>query len=537
MTIPPVDPARIAVQIDPDGAFADVRGSGVRVHLVETGSGGLRVEVGAVAAVSRVRLRWAAAIPEDCLVLGDAWERSYGELEWRGVRAERILPWTALAHHPRTGRTDGWGVEVRGASFAFWQVDRRGVTLTLDLRSGGAAVVPGDRVLTAAIVHVVSGSGGAFAAQRSLLRRLCPQPLTTGGPLVGANNWYYAYGRDFGLAAVVRDARTIADLVGDHAVRPFGVVDDGWSSAGTADGLAASPGPWRAGRPDRFPDMAEAAEAVRAEGVRPGVWFRPLLTREEPIEGVRAGRDGALALDPSSPAVLELVAEDTARLSAWGFELIKHDFSTYDLLGSWGPDFGAAPGSGPALHDPSVTTAEALVRFYATVRAAAGEALVLGCNIVGHLAAGLVHAQRVGDDTSGLHWDRTRRVGVNALAFRLAQHDAFFTLDADCVPSTTATDWALNRRFLDLIARSGTALFVSVDPATRTDAVDADLAQALRLALDGGTPGGVAPLDWLHSPTPSRWSAGDDVLEYDWVGPDGADAFEPFLAGSPDPAL
>ena len=177
------------------------------------------------------------------------------------------------------------------------------------------------------------------------------------------------------------------------------------------------------------------------------------------------------------------------------------------------------------------------MRFYATVRAAAGDAMVLGCNVVGHLAAGLVHAQRVGDDTSGLDWDRTRRVGVNALAFRLAQHDAFFTLDADCVPSTTGTDWALNRRFLDLIARSGTALFVSVDPATRTDAVDADLAAALRLALDGGTPGGVAPLDWLHSPTPSRWSAGEDVLEYDWLGPDGADAFEPFVSASPDPAV
>ncbi|MEV6498748.1 hypothetical protein [Streptomyces prunicolor] len=31
--------------------------------------------------------------------------------------------------------------------------------------------------------------------------------------------------------------------------------------------------------------------------------------------------------------------------------------------------------------------------------------------------------------------------------------------------------------------------------AARTDRTDADLAAAVRLALDGGTPGGVEPLD------------------------------------------
>ncbi|MGA7147980.1 MAG: hypothetical protein WBX17_05775 [Microbacterium sp.] len=344
---------------------------------------------------------------------------------------------------------------------------------------------------------------------------------------MGANNWYYAYGRDFGLDAVVRDARMVSDLVGSHTVRPFGVIDDGWSAEGTADGLGASPGPWDRGRTVEFPDMAEAASAIREQGVRPGIWFRPLLTRDRMTEGARGPRDGAIALDPSSPAVLELVGRDFARLSGWGYELIKHDFSTYDLLGQWGPDFGASPGSGPALYDPSLTTAEALVQFYETALAAAGDAVILGCNVVGHLAAGLVHAQRTGDDTSGLYWDRTRRIGVNTLAFRLAQHDAFFTVDADCVPSTPLTDWSLNRQFLDLIARSGTALFVSVDPTTRTPAVDDDLSTALRLALDGGTPGGIEPIDWLSSPTPSRWRSGSEVVDYNWLGSRGADPFVP----------
>jgi hypothetical protein len=40
---------------------------------------------------------------------------------------------------------------------------------------------------------------------------------------------------------------------------------------------------------------------------------------------------------------------------------------------------------------------------------------------VGHLAAGLTHAQRTGDDTLGRAWDRTRRVGVNTLPFHPEQ--------------------------------------------------------------------------------------------------------------------
>jgi len=59
-------------------------------------------------------------------------------------------------------------------------------------------------------------------------------------------------------------------------------------------------------------------------------------------------------------------------------------------------------------------------------------------------------------------------MGVNTLAFRMAQHNRFFAADADCVPLTGGIPWELTRQWLDLVARSGTALFVSVDPAAIT---------------------------------------------------------------------
>jgi alpha-galactosidase len=166
-----------------------------------------------------------------------------------------------------------------------------------------------------------------------------------------------------------------------------------------------------------------------------------------------------------------------------------------------------------------------LVRFYETIRAAAGDAVILGCNTVGHLSAGLVDISRTGDDTSGRGWERTRRMGVNTLAFRLAQHRRFFTVDADCVPCTPQTPWERNREFAELIALSGTALFVSIDPEARTAQTDADLRAAFALsaaAADEDPGAALRPVDWLATTTPRRWIADGAERTYDWTSPWGA---------------
>ncbi len=518
-------PDLVRVQLEPRGSWIDPRGSGVEVRREPDGPG-LAVLVAATAGVplSRVHLRWRRSLPPGASLLGDAWERSYGELAWlSSPAAEQLHPWMVLIHH--AAGTWGAGVDVRAGSFAGWTVDPEGVSLWLDLRAGADPVLLGDRELVAATVRWVAGDSGAFRTQCALAAALCTDQLPT-GPLVGCNNWYYAYGRDFDADAVVRDARMIADLVGDHPVRPFGVVDDGWSIDGTADGRSSSGGPWDRGRPVEFAGMAEVAARIAATGVRPGIWFRPLQARIEPAAGALRQWEYGWALDPSHPATLDTVAADVRRIRNWGFELVKHDFSTFEALGRWGFQMGARPAADDVhVFDNTRTTAEVLVDLYRVIHEAAGDGVVIGCNVVGHLAAGLVQAQRTGDDTSGRVWERTRRMGVNTLAFRLAQHGRFFTVDADCVASTPQTDWARNRQFLDLVARSGTALFVSVDPTSRTDRVDADLSAALRLALDGGVPGGVEPLDWLQSSTPSSWRSSGRTRTYGWYAAEGADPY------------
>ena len=140
----------------------------------------------------------------------------------------------------------------------------------------------------------------------------------------------------------------------------------------------------------------------------------------------------------------------------------------------------------------------------------------------GHLGAGFFEIQRTGDDTSGRVWERTRRMGVNTLAFRLPQHRTFFASDADCAAHTEQTPWELDRQYLDLVARSGTALFISADPRTILPEQKSAFRSAMQTALSGGTPGGGEPLDWLHTTTPREWRFGGERVTYHWEEPSGA---------------
>ena len=456
----------------------------------------------------KLRLRWNGSFPAGSRFLGDHWERSYGDLEWRGLSGERVMPWYFLVH--AGGAFHGYGVKTGASSICSWQSDAGGITLWLDVANGGSGVELGERRLEAATIVARKN-----LSPRAFCQAMCETPRLPAQPIYGSNNWYYAYGRNVSSGTSLKDAQLMADLTpAGTANRPYVVIDMGWGAAREGAGPTAQTA-------KEYPDMAELARQMKSTGVRPGLWTRPTLTVEKRAEAWRLPAAGGrpkgdlIVVDPSIPEAQAYIGESIAMIRGWGYELIKHDFSTFDLMGRWGFEMGPdLTERGWHFHDRSKTNAEIILDLYRTIRRSAGDAALIGCNTIGHLSAGLVESQRIGDDTSGRDWARTRKMGVNTLAFRMPQHNTFFDADPDCVPITKDVSWSLTGKWLDLVARSGTALFISADPA----AVTAEQKPALKAALSAASrvqdPG--VPLDWLDTTVPEDWRLDGKPVHFDW---------------------
>lgn len=491
------------------------RGAGVVVVTERTGSA-LRLRLSAPdASLMRLGLRWRGDTRATRLVLGDAWERAYGDLEWRGGVPDRAMPWYFASFDGRA--THGYGIRTSPKAFCFWQIDDDGISLAADVRSGGSALTLGERAIDVCEIVCRRGREGEspFAALHAFCRQMCAEPRRPLAPVYGSNDWYWAYGKN-SADSIRADAQRVVDLAPSGATRPFAVIDDGWQPERQDKDQV---GRWDRGNA-KFGDMARVAGDVVRAGARPGIWIRPLLAARDAPDAWRLSRDRRF-LDPTVADAAQTILADIARLRGWGFELVKHDYSTFDLFGRWGFQMGTAltKDGWTFAAGSSRTTAEVIADLYRGIRAAAGDAVIVGCNTVSHLSAGVFDVCRIGDDTSGTEWARTRKMGVNALAFRGVQHGAFYAADPDCVGVTSAIPWSFNRQWLDLVARSGTTLFVSL----AADAVGPDEARDLRAAfVHAASDQPLAePVDWQRTVWPAEWRLGGRDTTYDWVGPDG----------------
>src|SRR5450759_969157 len=302
--------------------------NGVAVTTTER-PGALHIELSAPAmAVTRLRLRWRGDLSDARLIVGDAWERGYGDLEWRGWVPDRVMPWYVATHDGAL--THACGVRTGARAFCFWQVDPQGISLFADVRSGSAGVQLGERVLGVCDVVCRAGRPGesAFAAIHAFCRQMCSNPRLPSQPIYGSNDWYWAYGKNSAETAVT-DAQHIVELSPPGENRPFAVIDDGWQPGRGADKTGA--GAWDRGN-EKFPDMAGLAMKIRQAGARPGIWIRPLQATADAPNSWRLPRDRNV-LDPTVPEVRQKVTDDIARLRQWGFEMVKHDYTPFDLFG------------------------------------------------------------------------------------------------------------------------------------------------------------------------------------------------------------
>jgi len=232
---------------------------------------------------------------------------------------------------------------------------------------------------------------------------------------------------------------------------------------------------------------------------------------------VRGREEQRPVLDPTIPENLERIRNYLALYNEWSFEIVKFDFTTFDIFGKWGFEMlrdRSMSSPNWRMHDNSRTNAEIILSLYRAIREAAGETYVIGCNTFSHLSAGLFELNRIGDDTSGNEWQRTRKMGVNTLAFRGWQHGIFYAADADCVGLTTKIPWQKNKQWMELVARSGTPLFISAQPSAMETPQKMLTKECFRIAARDLPLG--EPLDWMENAIPRKWRMQGEVMTFDW---------------------
>lgn len=467
--------------------------------------------------VKWIKLRWNnLSWDKNVRFLGDAWERGYGDMERKGMNPNRFMPWYFCAKSE--AKSICYGLKVRPSAMCFWQVDSLGMTLFLDVRCGGSGVNLKGRVIKLAdVIACEMRDCTSFEAMQEFCGQMCEDPILPKYPVYGSNNWYYAYGKS-SESEILADCDYILNLTKDIENKPYMVIDDCWQEHHRLNEYNG--GPWTKGN-EKFPDMKALADKLVQKGVRPGIWVRLLLNEDENIKNEwRLSHNNCI--DPTNPEALNYIKEDIKRICNWGYTLIKHDFSTFDLFGKWG--FQMSPlvtDDGWHFYDDSLTSAEVVKLLYkaildASVEASNGETLILGCNTIGHLGAGYMHINRTGDDTSGVDWERTRFMGVNTLAFRLPQHGKFYEIDADCVGIDGGISWSMNKQWADVLAQSGTPLFISVRPNILDETEKQELHEILKVASKQEHH--VIPVDWEETTCPEHWQDKDHDIDckYQW---------------------
>lgn len=472
--------------------------------------------------LDQITLVWNTGSKLSSTILNDHWERTYGDISWHKPATSEIFPWYFMEITPKNA-INGFGVKTGANSFCWWQVNEKGLSLTLDTRSGGNGVLLGNRTLKAAeIVVYKSDNSTPFTALREFLQKMCNKPRMPRQPVYGINDWYFSYGNNT-ENLIIEHTEMMAPMADGLQNRPFSVIDAGWFQSPENSPNDCCFGDNMNTPDSNFGDMGKLAEKIRTIGMRPGIWTRPLCASAKDPENLLLpsiiGRNSTRQpiLDPTIPENLERVNSYFKLYNEWTYEMVKFDFTTYDIFGKWGFEMIAdkrLTEPGWTMNDRSKTNAEIVLVLYKTIREAAGDTNIIGCNTYSHLSAGLFELNRIGDDTSGHEWARTRKMGVNTLAFRGAHQGTFYSADGDCVGITPKVPWEKNKQWMELVAKSGTPLFISAQPEATGPEQKAFIRECFALASQDLPVG--EPMDWLENAFPRKWKLNGKVEEFNW---------------------
>ncbi len=474
--------------------------------------------------VKYLKLRFKGNFENVDKVMGDQWERVglNAYLEFRSIMPCRVLPW--FCYLIEDGKMSCYGVKTGADSFVFFQVDPDGITVFINLCNSTVGTDLQEPLLACELVERFADKGeDYYKTAQAFAKQMCDNPVLPKTPIYGVNNWYWAYG-NISHEIVMEETEQLLKLTeGCKNYAPYMIIDDGWQYGRdvTNERAGLNPGgPWIEN--SRFPSMKNTADEIHKRGVKAGLWFRPLLTQEDVPQDITLGVDnkGSNILDPSHPEVLKRT-EELARKFAkeWGFDLIKHDFTTIDTTGitclsGEKHDFELCVPE-RKFYDNTKTLATIIKNIYKAVQRGAGDAEVIGCNTISHLTAGIHSTYRIGNDTSGRCFEWTRRDGVNSL-MRLPLNNALYYADPDCAPFTNRVKFEANLDFLEMCAITGMTTLASIKPGILTEEQMKKVNAVYRMADENKGDFGIANFDKNSCPEKFVSADGKTEKRYNW---------------------
>ncbi|MFI5195368.1 MAG: hypothetical protein ACHQD7_14975 [Chitinophagales bacterium] len=108
-----------------------------------------------------IQCHWKQNTSASSKVLGDHWERSYGDLAWDAPDMSRKAPWYMLISSGE--QTQAFGVKTGASTICYWQVSTESLELVMDTNSGGLGVLLGERNLHAADIVTMENEPGENA--------------------------------------------------------------------------------------------------------------------------------------------------------------------------------------------------------------------------------------------------------------------------------------------------------------------------------------------------------------------------------------
>ena len=195
-----------------------------------------------------IEIYWSAKGFDDSFVLGDTWERSYGNLGFKKwAEDKRYIPWYFIATDKQ--KSFCLGVKTGCNSFVSFKCDNQSIKALVDCRNGGNGVHLNGRKLKLATFISTEYSGADIIENlKDFCRKMCDNPILPKERIYGGNNWYYAYGKS-SYKQIISDAKLQVELAEGIDNKPFQVIDDCWQ-------IHSCEGPWKANR--KFKDMANS---------------------------------------------------------------------------------------------------------------------------------------------------------------------------------------------------------------------------------------------------------------------------------------